>query len=158
MRKNTAADFWSKVRKGAPDECWEWQAGRTVQSGNRGPAGYGVFSYQNRRVGAHRWSWEYANGPIPEGMSVCHTCDNPPCVNPAHLFVGDAFANMGDAAAKGRMPSGERNDRAVLTEADVREIRALRRAGVPYKVLVARFGVTDGNIGHIVTGRSWRGV
>ncbi len=83
--------------------CWEW-------TGARMPRGYGIFrmSQPRRNVLAHRFAWERAFGPIPLGHDVCHSCDNPPCVRPEHLFIGTRKANMADMVAKGRSVSGER--------------------------------------------------
>jgi len=75
--------------------CLEW-------TGYTNVSGYGVTWFGGRKTLAHRVAWILANGPIPEGMYVCHTCDNPPCCNVAHLFLGDAVANGQDMAAKGR--------------------------------------------------------
>ncbi|UOF80798.1 endonuclease [Caudoviricetes sp.] len=93
--------FWEKVDKSAPNGCWEW---RSAIRGN----GYGAFFThlieEGRKChGAHRFSWELANGPIPNGLWVLHKCDNRICVNPDHLFLGDRKDNMQDAAKKKRI-------------------------------------------------------
>lgn len=88
--------FWAHVETPV-DGCWEWTGGTTH-------FGYGAFKKQNRvQVNSHRYSWELHNGPIPEGVFVCHRCDNPLCVRPDHLFLGSGFDNMRDASKKGRM-------------------------------------------------------
>lgn len=86
--------FWPKVEKG--DGCWEWQA-------HRNPEGYGVIGIDRVPVGAHRVAWELTYGPIPEGIYVCHHCDNPPCVRPDHLFLGTNSDNIIDAMSKHRI-------------------------------------------------------
>jgi hypothetical protein len=97
---DVVARFWAKVRKG--DGCWEWQA-------SRNSSGYGWFRFgpQGSRTptGAHRVSYVLTKGPIPEGMQVLHRCDNPPCVNPSHLFLGTNDDNHADKVAKGRHPN-----------------------------------------------------
>ena len=87
--------FWRRVARGSPSECWPW-IGRSVQQG-----GYGVLSYQYKRISSHRFAMMLALGRMPEGV-VMHLCDNPPCCNPAHLRVGTQRENMRDMAAKGR--------------------------------------------------------
>lgn len=82
--------FWDKVDIKEPDDCWEWQAGFNGR--------YGSFNNGY----AHRFSWELHNSKIPDGMYICHTCDNPKCVNPNHLFAGTQKDNMQDMVKKGR--------------------------------------------------------
>lgn len=79
----------------AKPDCREWP-------GRKGRNGYGLLTLRGGTLYAHRVVWELVNGPIPEGMEVCHTCDNPPCCNPAHLFLGTHQDNMLDMAQKGR--------------------------------------------------------
>lgn len=95
--------FWARVDVRGPDECWVWTGGRNSRE-------YGVvWPRGSTNIGAHRLSWELANAvPIPAGLFICHRCDNPPCVNPAHLFLGTHQDNMRDAIAKGRMRYAER--------------------------------------------------
>lgn len=86
--------FWSHVERRGPDDCWLW-------TGRRDTWGYGALSFRGKSYVASRLSWAIANHAQPDGY-VCHSCDNPPCVNPAHLWLGDAAANNADKVAKGR--------------------------------------------------------
>ncbi len=138
--------FWSNVKKGnTPDECWLWTGSQT--------SGYGTFhGALNKLTLAHRFSYELYHGPIPEGLFVCHHCDSRACVNPAHLFLGTNHDNAIDAAHKGRMAKGK------LTIDDVRTIREMHAAGARGCDLAQRFGVSQGLISAILTGRSWKHV
>ena len=135
------------VRRG-DEECWGWTGFKH--------RGYGRLRDTTRKagpaVGAHRVSYEKHIGPIPEGMTVLHRCDNPECSNPRHLFLGTNADNNADRNAKGRQAAGERHASAVLTEEDVRTIRASAEPGT---VLAARYGVTKSTIYGIKKHRSW---
>lgn len=135
--------------------CWEW-------TGAKRKKGYGSFQWGGKPWAAHRAAWTMFRGPIPEGLVVCHRCDNPPCINPDHLFIGTARDNVGDAIAKGRRPRmqqvrraiGENHGRALLTEDDVRFIRSHRALGS--RSLAMRFGVARSTVKNVLAGETWR--
>lgn len=139
--------FWEKVRMGP--SCWEWlgaTAGR----------GYGVVLGSNRRqIYAHRASWALAHGEIPPGLSVCHKCDNPICVRPDHLFLGDSAANHADMVAKGRSTYGDRHGGARLSSREAAEIRERRAVGESCRALALIFGVCPQQIHRIGRGERW---
>lgn len=144
--------FWKYVSPGETDECWEWQ-GPIV-----GGRGYGKFQSSGETLSAHRVSYELHHGPISDGMCVCHTCDNPSCVNPHHLFVGTPADNMADKVRKGRHRRGEETRSAKLTRKDVIKIRSLASAGLSNSEIARRFPVSRRNIRFIVERKTWRHV
>jgi hypothetical protein len=98
MRESVEGRFWAKVDVRGADECWPWLAGRNED-------GYGVFHVSPERhvVTASRFAWELANGKrAPADKKVCHSCDNPPCCNQAHLWLGTPLDNIRDRDAKNR--------------------------------------------------------
>jgi hypothetical protein len=123
------------------------------------PKGYGQIGRGGRGSGmtyAHRVSYELAHGPIPAGMCVCHRCDNPPCCNPAHLFLGTLGDNNRDSKEKGRTASGERNGQVKLTDEEVRQIRRLHSQGATQRALAFLFGVQFMQVSRIVNFQSRR--
>lgn len=146
--------FWAKVAVlDDPDACWLWTAGGSK-------LGYGHIKCGKKVLRAYRVSFELNNGPIPEGLCVLHACDNPPCVNPRHLFVGTQGDNVRDMERKGRAkhPTGDEHGQKRLTALQVAEIRRNFAEGQTNKAALGRaFGVTDVLIGLIVRNRIWRG-
>ena len=156
--------FWEKVDKKSDDECWEWQASRNYK-------GYGEFWFSGRggkKTRAHQISWILNNGDIPDGLFVCHHCDNPGCVNPKHLWLGTNRDNILDAKRKGRLKRenplcgtdhsqyGTKHWANKLTEDNVREIRKLCKGGKhTFREIGKMFGVTQGLINNIKHGRKW---
>jgi len=130
--------------------CWLWLGAKTR-------AGYGRFGRQ-KGYHAHRRSYELHKGPIPEGLLVCHTCDNPPCVNPDHLFLGTSADNSQDMARKGRGMQGEKARTAVLTKEDVLAIKGMLDAGVVHRSIASKYGVERSTITAISRGKNWKHV
>lgn len=149
-----AKRFWSHVDVRGPGDCWEWKTYRLPRMG------YGTFSIKRKMLTAHRYSWELAGNTLLKTDCVLHICDNPPCVNPAHLRLGSKADNNRDMYEKGRCRSapGEAHGMARLKAVQVLEIRARVAAGERRVLLASEFGVCLSVIGHIVTGRSWRSV
>jgi len=143
--------FWGKVRKS--EGCWEWQASRAKRVNGWGD--YGRIRLNGATLLAHRVSWELANGPIPDGMLIRHTCDNPPCVNPAHLVLGTAHDNNLDMLERGRATNGERNSQTRLSVEQVIEMRRLWEQGASGNVLAQKFSVTRGYAYAVIKRRAW---
>lgn len=151
--------FWERVRRGTPQECWPWTGGVSGK-------GYGSFQSGSKRNGtakkidAHRFSYLLHKGEIPKGLNVCHTCDNPPCVNPDHLFLGTTRENALDMTRKDRWACGVRGGEMAhsskLTLAQVEEIKRRYAAGEKQVALASVYGVRQTTISRIVRGDSWK--
>ena len=142
--------FWAFVER--TTTCWLWKGERTER-------GYGKFRHAGKNKRAHRVSWEMHYGPIPKGMCVLHSCDNPPCIRPKHLFLGTRKDNTWDAIRKGRatttyMP-GEGNRYAKLSRLNVLYMRKLRKLRWTYARIGAAFGVTESAADHAIRGITW---
>lgn len=144
------ARFFSKVRK-LDGGCWEW-------IGHRHQKGYGYFkSAGGKVVKAHRVSYEMHNGPIPNGLVICHRCDVPYCVNPDHLFAGSVAENNADRDRKGRHVAlrGSEHNMATIDEEVVRGIRSAVASGLKQATVARNFGVSKYIVNAIIKGRTW---
>ncbi len=158
--------FWQKVERRGSDDCWLWQAAKNQD-------GYGLVRYPGfvHMVGAHRASWMLHNRDVPNGLEVLHRCDNPPCVNPAHLWLGTQAENNRDAAQKGRTSQGENHwmrnhggrafggkhrGRTKLTVENVAEILERRACGEFATDIAPKYGITPSTIYAIEKGKTWR--
>ena len=144
--------FLAKIRKSVGENGhWLW-------TGGTAKGGYGTFYVPERGlIPAHRFAYESFVGPIPDGLWVLHSCDIPPCVNPAHLFLGTHQDNMNDMVKKGRSPRGERAAHAKLTDREVLEIRCrYASGGLTWVKLATQFGVTPRMVAMIVNRICWR--
>jgi len=146
--------FWKKVQKLGKEECWLWLAGVDEN-------GYGAFSRdyvtkegrKKKQISASRFSWELHTGTMPPpDIFVCHTCDNPPCVNPNHLFLGSTQDNTQDMVNKNRQSKCEDHGMAILTETDVHFIRESK---LGHSELSRQLGISISSIFSIRKGISW---
>jgi hypothetical protein len=140
--------FWSKVNVAGPDECWEWQAGRFS-------TGYGQFYFDGQSRGAHRVAYLLEVGEIENGMSVCHSCDNPLCVNPLHLWLGTPKENSQDMASKNRQRN-QGYERATNVKLTWQAVRQIRSSSKRQKDLAVEFGVSQSSISLIQRNEVWK--
>jgi hypothetical protein len=143
--ENDARKFWKRVNK--TDECWLW----TGKPHRSDAWGYGRLTVNGKTIKAHRFAYILAYGDIPSGMLVRHRCDNPLCVRPDHLLLGTDQDNIDDKVSRGRQAKGERVGSAILSDANVVEIRAIYERGESHQAGIARlFGVDRRTINRIV--------
>jgi len=180
----TEQRFWSKIDKqpglGPKGDCWHWMAARTK-------FGHGVFTEPPRRyIQSHRFMWKLKHGSIPEGAHILHRCDNPRCVKPDHLFIGDAIENMKDRMRKGRYATGknawspnnldkvargerhgsrthpekvargERNGNSKLDADKVDWIRSEIKRGRTHRSIAEEIGVHRATVTSVNRGRNWK--
>lgn len=144
--------FWSKVAITADDnKCWLWLA-------SRDPKGYGTKQWNGKVRKAHKIAWSLPDYIIPNKMDICHSCDNPSCVNPKHLFLATHQENMLDMVRKGRgnRAKGERNGWSKLTESQVLDIRSRYKKFGDYSALGREYNVHHSTIRRIVLGINWK--
>ena len=134
--------FWSKVKRG--ENCWEW-------IGYKNKTGYGRFAIKGYAQQAHRISWIIKNGKIPKGLCVLHKCDNPPCVNPNHLFIGTYKDNTQDALLKGRVKTPD-------SKLKLNEVKEIKYGSASIKEKINKFNVTRKTINDIIKLRTWKSV
>lgn len=155
MSSDDVARFRKKVKLGDESQCWPWTAGLFDH-------GYGAFRIRiatnvYRQVIATRIAYKLGHGVDPAGMFVCHSCDNPLCCNPKHLFLGTPTMNEQDKIAKGRRPSlfGEKSGVARLTEKTVVIARQMFASGKSQKAIANHLGVNQSTISLAVRGKTW---
>lgn len=144
---------FEKYAEVSENDCWGWNAFINDD-------GYGIIYKDGKITRAHRVSYEIFIGIIPEGLSVLHKCDNPPCSNPQHLFLGTQKDNVIDMMKKGRanfkaVGRGEDNYKNILTESNVRKIREFQTQGIKRNALAKQFGVSKSTINAIVSRQNW---
>ena len=142
--------FWGRVKK--TSGCWIW-------TGTINDSGYGVLGRGGRDAGnvrAHVLSWTLTNGEIPDGIQVCHHCDNPPCVRPDHLFLGTPKQNANDRDAKNRVQHGMKHYARKVNPAIIRKIFLMRGDGLLQREIAEMLGMSRSGISAICVGRNWK--
>ena len=157
-RTDPVIRFWSYVdRSGGPSACWPWTR-------FRGNKGYGLFGIKGGKAKrAHRHAYELTHGPIPKGLYACHHCDNPPCCNPAHIFIGTQKDNMQDAIHKNRRADRwsnhhpeETHPSARLTVDQVHDIRSAHTSGTTQSQLARQYNIAVMTVHNLVNRKTWK--
>lgn len=148
-RESTESRFWAKVDRRGPDECWPW-------TGAIDRGGYGRFQLDGSCTAAHRTAWVIENGPIPTGVGhhgtcVCHRCDNRPCCNPRHLFLGSISENVADMTAKGRNARGE----SATSKLTAEKVVEIRKSTGKQKDTASIFGISQPHVSSIMRRAAW---
>lgn len=150
----TIADVWARIVVTEPTECWLW-------TGQTDKDGYGRGYFDDKKVRIHRLIWTVVNHRQPVGL-VCHTCDNPPCCNPFHLYDGTPTSNALDSVARGRARYtphfGKDNGFSKLDDQSVTDIRWLCASGAVHREVAALFGISKALVSYITTRKYWRHV
>jgi hypothetical protein len=144
-KKTPQERFWQKVNKETDSGCWEWTGGKYT-------SGYGSFSLNGKSARSHRVSAEWSGLVVTEDTVICHSCDNPICVNPEHLFIGTQHDNMIDKMNKGRSPQ------RIIRHLSDEEVRMVRVMTGKQKDIAAHFGVGVGVIADIQHKRTYKDV
>lgn len=143
--------FNKQYERDEDSDCWIW-------TGAQAAGGYGQIHVNGRSMGAHRYSYKVHNDGIPDGAYICHTCHNKECVNPDHLYAGDAKTNAKDAVKNGDIEGVTATNRSdsALTKQQAREIREIyAETNATYATLSDEFGVSFGTLSRIITGESY---
>jgi len=147
-RIEASARFWQRVKIEGGKKCWLWQ-------GSKDGGGYGWFSFMGKNCRASRFALETAIGPLRRDELACHSCDEPSCVRPTHLFAGTNAENCKDKAQKGRAPRGAKVPTARLSEDKIQRIRKAAEKKTPIARIARRYHVSATQIRNITSGKHW---
>lgn len=144
---------WAEVR--GENECWPY-IGRSFTTNGTGRLKYGQLWFEGKKWRAHRFVASLCVSSLPPSACVCHSCDNPLCMNPAHLFLGSHAENVADKMAKGRhrSPKGEKNGQSKISDVQAEEVRRLAREGGNQRILAARYGISQALVSMIKNERT----